>query len=60
MEMPDSYAAVEKMIHLGEFMLSDLEHLLDNLRRQERISGAEHEALLELAWNRSIPSSSSA
>lgn len=45
----DSYIVVEKMIHLGELMNSELEHLLDVLERQELITPAEHKALLELA-----------
>lgn len=56
MERSDSYAAVEEMIDRGEIMLSDLEHLLESLRKQQRISSAEHEALLEHAWTRSIKS----
>ena len=56
METPDSYAAVERMIHLGDFMLSDLERLLDDLHKQKRISAIEHETLLELAWHTSLKS----
>lgn len=55
MERPASYADVERMIRLEKFRLSELEHLLDDLRRQEQISTLEHETLLELAWNKSIP-----
>ncbi|HSL30016.1 MAG TPA: hypothetical protein VK900_12510 [Anaerolineales bacterium] len=54
MERSDSYAAVEEMIDRGEIMLSDLEHLLEALHRQERISPAEREALLEVAWTKSV------
>ena len=35
-------------------MLSDLEHMLDGLQKQEQITPVEHEALLKLAWIRSI------
>ena len=56
MERSDSYAAVEKMIERGEIMLSDLEHLLESLYKEERISPAEREALLEHAWSKSIKS----
>jgi hypothetical protein len=49
-EPSDSYAAVEKLIQVGEVMLSDAERLLDTLRKQERITPSEQEALLELAW----------
>lgn len=56
MERSDSYVAVENMIERGEIMLSDLEHLLESLHRQERISPAEREALLEHAWSKSIKS----
>jgi hypothetical protein len=54
MQSSDSYVTIEKMIHLGEFMLSDLERLLETLHRQERITNSEQEALLELAWRLSI------
>ena len=59
MQTPDSYTAVEEMIRLGRIMLSDLEHLLDSLQRQERITPSEHESLLELAWKMRIPSNPS-
>ncbi|HSL44642.1 MAG TPA: hypothetical protein VK897_14495 [Anaerolineales bacterium] len=54
METSNSYVAIEQMIHLGEVKLSELEHLLDSLRRQEQITTLEHETLLELTWNKSI------
>ena len=54
MEISDSSTAVEEMIDRGEIMLSDLEHLLETLNRQEHISPAEHEGWLELTWSRSI------
>jgi hypothetical protein len=49
MESSDSYTAVEKMIELGEIMFTDLERLLLTLRRHERITVSEYEALLERA-----------
>lgn len=55
METMDSYGAVEQMIFRGEYLLSDVERLLDTLHKQQRISASEHETLLELAWNKSIP-----
>lgn len=58
MEMSDSYVEVVNMIHLGEIMLSDLEHLLETLHSQKRISPSEREALLELAWDMSIQKNS--
>lgn len=54
MEKPNSYAAIEKMIQRGEVMLSDLERLLESLHRQQLITNSEQEALLELAWTRTI------
>ena len=54
MERPDSYAVIEQKIQLGEVMLSDLERLLDTLHRQQLITASEQEALLELAWSKSI------
>ena len=50
METSDSYLVTEKMIRLGEIMLSELEHLLDSLEAQQLINAKEHEDLLELAW----------
>jgi hypothetical protein len=47
--LSDSYLVVEKMIHLGELVFTELEHLLDVLEGQELITPAEHSALLELA-----------
>jgi hypothetical protein len=47
--LSDSYLVVEKMIHLGELVFSELEHLLDVLEEQELITPSEHSALLELA-----------
>ena len=54
MERQNSYAAIEKMIQLGEVMLSNLERLLDTLHRQEMITSSEQETLLELAWSKRI------
>jgi hypothetical protein len=54
MESSDSYTAVEKMIERGEIMFSDLERLLLTLRRHERITASEYEALLELAWSMNV------
>ena len=45
-----SYLIVEKMVRRGELNLSELEHLLDKLRKQEQITSEEEQALLELAW----------
>ena len=45
----DSYLVVEKMIHQGELVFSELERLLDVLEGQEHITPSEHRALLELA-----------
>ena len=45
----DSYIVVERMIHLGELVFSELEHLLDVLEGQELITPSEQVALLELA-----------
>jgi hypothetical protein len=47
----ESYIAVEQRIRGSELSLSELEHLLDGLVRQEQISSAEQQALLELAWS---------
>lgn len=55
MQTSNSYAALEEMIQRGQITLSKLEHLLDDLQRQERITASEHEALLELAWTMRIP-----
>jgi hypothetical protein len=54
MESSDSYTAVEKMIELGEIMFTDLERLLLTLRRHERITVSEYEALLERAWSMNV------
>jgi hypothetical protein len=56
----DSYITVEQMIRRRELRLSELEHLLDALRRQQNITTAEQQALLELAWGTNIDSKSSA
>lgn len=45
----DSYLVVEKMIHLGEIVFAELEHLLEVLEGQELITPVEHRGLLELA-----------
>jgi len=49
METSDYYIVVEKMIRQGEVSSSELEHLLDSLEEQERITTTEHQALLGLA-----------
>ena len=54
MDSSDSYLVIERMIQMGEVMLSELERLLDTLEEQNLITTAEHEALLELAWKLSI------
>ena len=46
----DSYVVVEQRIHRGELGLSELEHLLDELVEQKKITPAEQQGLLELAW----------
>jgi hypothetical protein len=50
MEKSESYALVESMVQRGEIILSDLEHLLESLHSQNRITSLEQESLLELAW----------
>ena len=54
MEGSNSYTRVERMIQVGEIMLSDLERWLVILRRQELITATEHDALLKLAWNMNV------
>lgn len=54
MEGSNSYTSVERMIQVGEIMLSDLERWLVILRRQELITATEHDALLKLAWNMNV------
>ena len=49
METSDHYIVVERMIRLGEVLISELEHLLDSLEHQELITHAEHQTLLDLA-----------
>ena len=58
METSDHYVVVERMLRLGEVSMSELQHLLDSLQEQERITAAEHQALLKLAeqLNRNEPS----
>ena len=56
----DSYLTVERMIQRREFSLSELEHLLDNLLQQEKITSEQQEALLELAWGKNIENKPSA
>ncbi len=58
--LSDSYLVVEKMIHLGELVFSELEHLLDVLEGQGLITPSEHIALLELARKFNIDKSSKA
>jgi hypothetical protein len=50
MEKSESYALVESIIQRGEIILSDLEHLLESLHSQNRITSLEQESLLQLAW----------
>lgn len=50
----DSYLTVEQMIRRGELGLSEVEHWLDALLEQEKITSAQQQALLELAWGVSI------
>jgi hypothetical protein len=49
METSDHYIVVERMIRLGEVLMTELEHLLDSLEGQELITSSEHQTLLELA-----------
>jgi hypothetical protein len=49
MTASDSYIVVEKMIRLGEIVMSELVSLLDTLQEQGLITPKEHKALLELA-----------
>ena len=49
METSDHYIVIERMIRLGEVLMSELEHLLDALEAQELITSSEHETLLDLA-----------
>ena len=60
MEGSSSYVAGEKMIRQRKVMLSEPEHMLEALQKQEQITPVEHEALLKLAWIRSINNLSSA
>lgn len=48
METSDHYLVVERMIRQGEVSKSELKHLLKSLEEQERITPAEHRALLEI------------
>jgi hypothetical protein len=52
----DSYLTVEQKIRRGELGLSELEHWLEVLLAQEKITSTEQQALLELAWGLSIQS----
>jgi hypothetical protein len=49
MENSDHYIVVERMIRLGEVLMTELEHVLDSLEEQELITPSEHKTLLELA-----------
>lgn len=49
MEASDHYIVVERMIRVGEVLMSELEHLLDSLEAQELITSTEHKTLLDLA-----------
>lgn len=48
MDTSDHYIVVERMIRLGEVLMSELEHLLNSLEEQALITSAEHAKLLEL------------
>lgn len=48
MDTSDHYIVLERMIRLDEVSTSELEHLLNSLEEQGRITPAEHRALLEL------------
>ena len=48
METSDHYLVVERMIRQGEVSKSELEYLLKSLEEQERITPAEHRALLDI------------
>ena len=50
----DSYLRIEQIIRKAELSLSELEHLLDDLVRQNQLTSAEQQALLALAWETSI------
>ena len=50
METSDHYIVIERMIRLGEVLMSELEHVLRSLEEQELITASEHKYLLELAW----------
>jgi hypothetical protein len=58
METSDHYIVVERMIRLGEVLMSELEHLLNALQEQGLISTSEHQTLLELARRLNIDHSS--
>ena len=49
MEASDHFIVVERMIRQGEVSKSELQHLLDSLEEQERITPAECRTLLQLA-----------
>ena len=55
----DSYLAVEQKIQQGELSLSEVEHLLEALLRQQRLTLSEQETLLALAWKVKIDHESS-
>jgi hypothetical protein len=54
METSDHYIVIERMIRLGEVLISELEHVLDSLEQQEMITRSEHQTLLELARRANI------
>lgn len=58
METSDHYIVIERMIRLGEVLMSELEHLLDALESQELITSSEHQTLLALAQRLNLDSSS--
>jgi hypothetical protein len=49
MDTSDHYIVAEKMIRQGDVPNSELQHLLESLEQQGRISPAERHALLQLA-----------
>ena len=54
METSDHYIVMERMIRLGEVLMSELEHVLDALEKQELITPSEYQTLLELAHRLNI------
>jgi hypothetical protein len=54
METSDHYRVIERMIRLGEVLMTELEHVLGVLQEQELITPSEHQTLLELAHRLNI------